>query len=193
MLIVDSDPAVVEQALAAGELSCPTCAGSLRPWGFARERALRDHGVEGRLRVRRSRCRACEKTHVLLPDSCLLRRRDSVSSIGRALLDKVTGKTRAAVAAGLGVPADTVRGWFRRFSRRAEELRARFWAHAHLLDPSLPAIEPAGSAFADALGALGVLMRAATRRLGARPEWAWASVLTGGLLLANTSSPCPST
>lgn len=193
MLIVDSDPAVVEQALAAGELSCPECTGALGPWGWARERALRDHGAEVHFTARRSRCRACEKTHVLLPDTCLLRRRDGVATIGRALLDKVAGKTRAAVAAGLDVPADTVRGWFRRFSRRAEDLRARFWAHAHLLDPSLPAIEPAGSPFADALGALGLLMRAATLRHGPRPEWAWASVLTGGLLLANTSSPCPNT
>ena len=189
MLIVDSDPAVVEQSLAAGDLSCPECTGALGPWGWARERAVRERGAEGRLRARRSRCRACKKTHVLLPDTCLLRRRDSVSTIGQALLDKVAGKTRAAIAAALGVPADTVRGWFRRFFRRAEDLRARFWAHAHLLDPSLPAIDPAGSPFADALSALGLLMRAATRRLGPRAEWAWASVLTGGLLLANTDSP----
>ena len=95
-MIVDSDPAVVEQSLAAGELSCSECAGPLGPWGWARERALRDHGAEERFRARRSRCRVCEKTHVLLPDACLLRRRDGVGTIGRALLDKVAGRTRIA-------------------------------------------------------------------------------------------------
>lgn len=93
------------------------------------------------------------------------------------------------IAIGIGVPFDTVRGWLRRFAERAEVFRVTLWARAHALDPTLPAIAPAGSPFADAVEALGICVRAATRRLGPRPEFGWASVLTGGLLLANTSSP----
>jgi len=37
--IVGTGPAEVERALAAGRLSCPSCAGRLRAWGRAREPA----------------------------------------------------------------------------------------------------------------------------------------------------------
>lgn len=191
MLIVDSDSAVVERSLAAGEFECPTCTGTLRPWGWARDRTRREQGHEERLRVRRARCRACKTTHVLLPDSCLLRRRDGVATIGQALVAKANKIALARIATDIGVPFDTVRGWLRRVRARAEELRGRLWARAHDLDPTLPPIAPQWSPFADAVEALGVCMRAATRRLGPRPGLGWASVITGGLLLANTSSPFP--
>jgi hypothetical protein len=190
VLIVESDRIAVEQSLGAGELFCPGCGGELRPWGSARERALREEGVETALVPRRSRCRSCEKTHVLLPDSCLLRRRDALATIGKALLAKAAGDGRRVIGARLSIPPDTVRGWFRRFGAAAEELRVRCWAWAHALDASLEAITPAGSPFADALGALGLAMATATRRLGPRPGWGWAAVITSGrLLLTHTSSP----
>ena len=46
---------------------------------------------------RRSRCRGCGATHVLLPAWCLLRRADAAAVIGAAL---------AAAAAGAGAPQD---------------------------------------------------------------------------------------
>jgi len=137
VLIVESDRAAVEQSLGAGVLFCPGCGGELRPWGSARKRALREEGVETALVPRRSRCRSCEKTHVLLPDSCLLRRRDALVTIGKALLAKAAGDGRRVTGARLSIPPDTVRGWFRRFAAAAEELRARCWAWAHALDASL--------------------------------------------------------
>ncbi len=188
MLIVDSDQAAVERSLLSGELSCPSCSGELRPWASARRRAVRAGGAETAFVPRRGRCRSCAKTHVLLPDRCLLRRHDAVSVVVRALRAKVAGHGSRRIGRQLAVPADTVRGWLRRFAERAEELRAHCWRLAHALDPDLSVIEPAGSPFADALCALGVVMRAATTRLGPRPGFGWASVATGGRLLSNTSS-----
>ena len=73
MVTVEVDPVRVESRLAAGELSCPSCPdGVLARWGFGRSRRV--VGLEGPVRPRRSRCRGCAATHVLLPVSLLLRR-----------------------------------------------------------------------------------------------------------------------
>ena len=161
MFIVGDERAVVEAELCAGRLACPFCGGVLGPWGFARRRVLRLHaGVVRSLRPRRGRCRECARTHVLLPDLCLLRRRDGVAVIGAAIEAKVSGLGHRAIALDLGVPKDTVRGWLRRFEAGAERIRAHFTAWAFALDAELSPITPAGSVFADALGAIGVAGRA---------------------------------
>jgi hypothetical protein len=128
---------------------------------------------------------------VLLPDVCLLRRRDGVAVIGAAIEAKVGGLGHRAIAVELGVPKDTVRGWLRRFESGAERIRAHFTAWAFALDAELSPIRPAGSVFADALGAIGVASRAWVLRLGARSVWPLAATLSGGVLLCNTSSPFP--
>lgn len=143
------------------------------------------------MRPRRGRCRECARTHVLLPDLCLLRRRDGVAVIGAAIEAKVSGLGHRAIALDLGVPKDTVRGWLRRFEAGAERIRAHFTAWAFALDAELSPITPAGSVFADALGAIGVAGRAWVLRLGARAVWPLAATLSGGVLLCNTSSPFP--
>jgi hypothetical protein len=120
-----------------------------------------------------------------------VRRRDALTAIGAALVHKVAGKGRRRIGAALGVHPDTVRGWLRRFAVLAEHWRVHCWAWAHALDPSLGAITPAGSVFADALAAIGVAAAAATRRFGPREGWGWVAVMTAGLLLSNTSSPSP--
>jgi len=188
VLIVETDRAAVECLLVTGELRCPSCRGQLRPWGSARQRPVRAAGTETTLTPRRSRCSSCEKTHVLLPDTLLLRRRDALAVIGAALLAKAAGEGHRRIGGRLLVHPDTVRGWLRRFTARAEGWRAHCWAWAHALDASLPAIEPQGSLFADALSAIGLAVSAATRRLGPRPAWGWVAVITGGGLLSNTSS-----
>ncbi len=189
MLIVGVDPVVVEVDLVAGRLSCPCCGAGLRPWGRARERELRSRVTTRRLVPRRARCAGCGVTHVLLPEEGLARRRDAVADIGDALLAKATGSGHRRIAARFGVPASTVRGWLRRFAAMAERVRGHFTRWAAALDPSLGAIEPAGSVFAEAVAAVGVAGAAAVRRLGPRPAWVLASVLTGGGLLSNTSCP----
>src|SRR2546430_1044722 len=84
--MVEADAESVESRLVAGQIACPGCGGELRPWGHARWRTLRDHGRPVRLRPRRSRCRSCLVTHVLLPVLALLRRLDLAAVIVEALV-----------------------------------------------------------------------------------------------------------
>jgi hypothetical protein len=128
-------------------------------------------------------------THVLLPVVALVRRRDAVEVIGAALAAKQSGVGHRRIAAGIGVPATTVRGWLRRFAAKAEFLRAQFAAVAYGLDRDLGRIEPRGSPMADVLEAIGVAAAAAGRRFGPSPVWWFASGASAGRLLANTSSP----
>lgn len=189
MLIVGVDPVVVEADLVAGRLACPDCGASLRRWGWARERELRSRAGTRRFRPRRGMCAGCGVSHVLLPEDSLARRRDAVVDIGDALSAKAEGSGHRWIGARLGVPAATVRGWLRRVGVMAERIREHFTRWAVALDPMIGPLEPAGSAFANAVGAIGVATAAAVRRLGPRPVWHVASVLTGGGLLTNTSCP----
>jgi len=193
VLMVDSDPERVELALALGELACPGCGGVLGPWGWARGRWLRGHdGVHQRLRPRRGRCRACRVTHVLLPVVMLLRRLDLAEVIGRALLARARNESLRQIAAALGVPLSTVRGWLGRFAERAALIWAHFARLAAWLDPSAVAPEPRGSPLVGAVEAIGVAAVAAARRLGAHTgPFEFASGATGGRLLANTNQPFP--
>lgn len=191
MLIVENDPAAVEQELCGGRLACPRCGGPLGPWGYARERVLRCLGADVLLRPRRAKCRKCAKTHVLLRETCLHRRRDEAAVIGAAIEAKARGHGHRPIAAGLGVPKDTVRGWLRRFGARAEAIRAHFTRWAHALDPELGPLKPSAGAFADALEAIAVATRAWVLRLDRRPVWALVAALSGGALLSHASCPFP--
>jgi len=126
---------------------------------------------------------------VLLPDVALLRRQDEVAVIGAAIEAKVAGEGYRPIARRLGVHADTVRGWLRRFIARADQVRAHFTRWALVLDPELGPVLPAGSGIADALEAIAVAARAWVLRFGPGDPWRIASVLSGGVLLSNTSSP----
>lgn len=189
VLIVESDPGRVEADLVAGSVTCPLCEGVLRRWGFARWRTLRGrHGPVG-LRPRRARCRSCGSTHVLLPDGLLVRRVDTAEVIGAALAYAATsGVGHRRVAEYVDRPLSTVGDWLRRFRAVVIRVAAHFAIWAVHLDPMLGPILPAGSILADAVEAVGVAARAASLRLGSRPVWSWASVLTAGRLLFNTNS-----
>ena len=192
MLMVEPDQALVETRLQAGELKCVDCGGELRPHGFARWRTLRDHGRPVRLRPRRSQCRVCQITHVLMPTLALLRRMDVAAVIGEALIAiHSSDRTRKEVAATAGAPVDTVRGWRRRFGKRAEQIREFFTTLAHRWDPELDAIEARATVALDALEAIGVAAAAAVRQFGAQPQWQLVAGATGGRLLCNTSCPLP--
>jgi hypothetical protein len=194
VLIVADDRAVVEADLAAGRLVCPRCdAGVLGGWGCARLREVRTPVGVRRLRPRRGRCRdqACAATHVLLPDVCLARRRYAVEVIGAALFSLGREGYRRA-GERLGVPGETVRDWRRRFRLRAGLIVAHFLRWARALDASLVPPAVGGSLAAEALEAIGVCTRLASRFLRSRPAWSWASALTAGSLLAiNACAPWP--
>jgi len=202
VLTVGKDGAAVERRLAQGRLACPGCGGRLGPWGYARPRVLREQGVvRWRLRPRRARCAGCGRTHVLLPVSVLVRRADAAVVIGAALAAKAAGWGHRQIAAGLGRPAATVRGWLRRFAARAGPLRATFTTLLCELDPDPPVLEPAGSVVADAVAAIVAAARAVGRRWPGRvfglSPWELAVAVTGGRLLLpsikvgvrNTSCP----
>jgi hypothetical protein len=91
----------------------------------------------------------------------------------------------------LGVHADTVRGWLRRFAARAELLRAHFTRCAVALDPELGPVLPAGSGIADALEAIAVAVRAGVLRFGPGDAWRIACRLSGGGLLATRAPAYP--
>jgi hypothetical protein len=186
VLMVFAEEAVVEAELVGGGLGCPLCAGVLAPWGFARRRSIRlrrDATVS--LRPRRSKCRACSRSHVLLPDVCLLRRQYEAAVIGAVIEARAAGCCGyRRIARELGVPVRTVRRWLGRFAGNAGVIRAHFTRWAFALDRELAPILPAGSLFDDALEAIGVAVRAWVLRLGCRGVWWVVAFRSGGLLLA---------
>jgi hypothetical protein len=187
VLTVNGDGAVVERQLAGGELCCPSCGGALGGWGHARPRRVRALDGVVRLRPRRSRCRGCGATHVLLPAWLLLRRADAGEVIGAALEAAAAGGGHRGIAGLLGRPASTVRGWLRRFAGRAEPVRAFFTVLLARTGPD--PVMPAGAAglVAAAVSAIAGAAAAVAARwpqLGEVPVWAAASAASGGLLLA---------
>ena len=191
MLIVCAEQAWVESELVGGALVCPSCRGVLGPWGHGRRRVLRCSSGDRWLWPRRARCRGCAGTHVLLPDVALVRRQDEIAVIGAAIEAMVAGQGYRRITSRLGVHADTVRGWLRRFAERVELVRAHFTCCAVALDPQLGAVLPAGSGVADALEAIAVAARAWVLRFGPGDPWRIASVLSGGVLLATRAPAYP--
>ncbi|MCI0686306.1 MAG: hypothetical protein L0Y54_03575 [Sporichthyaceae bacterium] len=136
---------------------------------------------------RRSRCSLCLVTHVLLPVVALLRRADLAEVVGRALVAKARGSGARTIAALLGRPPDTVRGWLRRFDSRAEMVRRVFTGL--LVDVAPDPVVPAAmcSVFADAVAVvLGAARAVLIRwpRLGEVPAWQAASAASNGRLLS---------
>jgi hypothetical protein len=74
-------------------------------------------------------------THVLLPVVVLLRRADLAVVIAAALAAKAAGAGYRPIAAALGRPVETVRGWLGRFGGRLEPVRALFTVWLRVLDP----------------------------------------------------------
>ncbi|MFC4506597.1 MULTISPECIES: hypothetical protein [Streptomyces] len=98
---------------------------ALKPWGQARPRTVRDLGGDlVTARPDRTRCTGCRRTHVVLDVGLLPRRAYTVRFLGRALVGAVRGHGHRKIAAALGAPEGTVRGWLRRARRTAEQLRA---------------------------------------------------------------------
>ena len=187
MVTVEADLDGVERRLAAGELWCPSCGGVLAGWGRARPRQVRGRHGPVELCPRRSRCTGCGVTHVLLPVTALLRRADTAAVVISALAAKAKrGFGFRRIAADLARPAETVRGWLRRFAERAEAVRSTFtvWLRAVDPDPVMP--DPAGGVFADAVTVIAAVAAAVRGRFGL-PMVSLAGVavaVSGGRLLA---------
>jgi hypothetical protein len=191
VLIVGTDAARVETELLAGHLACPDCGEGLRPWGQGADREVRQLEGTERRRFRRSICSSCSATHVLVPEDTLLRRRDGVAVIGAALVARAKGAGHRTIARALGRPASTVRGWLRRFAMRAVVVREHVVRWAAAIDATFDHRGTGRNPCSDAVEAIGVLGMVSVRRFGPREVWSLVSVVTGGRLLANTSSPFP--
>lgn len=189
MLTVETDVEAVEERLGSGRLACPGCSDTLAGWGHARGRTVRGPTGWAWIVPRRARCTGCGVTHVLLPVQLLVRRGDDAEVIGAALAAKAAGVGHRRIAAGLGRPAETVRGWLRRFAGRVEAVRAVFtgWCRALAPDPVLPG--PAGSAWADTIAAITAAAAMVDARfgfgsgVGEVPVWQAAAAVSGGRLL----------
>jgi hypothetical protein len=202
VLTVGKDVSEVERRLSGGLLACPGCGGRLARWGHARARVLRgDGGSLRRCRPRRAVCSGCGRTHVLLPVDCLVRRADVAAVIGAGLALAAQGWGHRRIAARLGRPAATVRGWLRRFRERAEPLRTTFIALLVGLDPLAVLPDLAGTALGDAVAAIVAAAVVVVARWGepvcGLSPWELAVAVTAGRLLApsgtemsiNTSCP----
>jgi len=187
MLIVGTDRVEVERLLVSGELSCPSCGGVLGPWGHARSRSTRALDGVVRHRPRRARCPSCGRTHVLLAQLWLVRRADAVAVIGAAVEAKAAGVGHRPIAAALGRPDSTVRGWLRRFTVRAEATRVAFTGLLHALDPQAGAVVPGVSVVADALEVIGRAAAAVVVRLAPIGPWEFAARASAGRLLGPLS------
>ncbi|MGA2011312.1 MAG: helix-turn-helix domain-containing protein [Solirubrobacteraceae bacterium] len=184
MLRVAINDEALEAALTAGELACPACSGPLSPWGFARSREVRLADTVRSVRPRRAWCAGCARSHVLSPCWTVPRRRDGAQVIGEALRLAASGLGHRPIAAQLGRPEATVRGWLRAARRRAEAVRAHATRWLVALDPEAGAIAPANSEMGDAVEAMMLAVRAWVLRFG--PDtlgpWERAGWLTVGLL-----------
>ena len=192
MLTVNGDRDVVERQLGNGELACPSCGGVLGGWGNGVTRPVRQlDGDDELVTPRRSRCRGCLGTHVLLPVQLLSRRADTGAVIGRALEAKAAGSGHRAIAGLLRRPESTVRGWLRALARGAGRVRERFTSLAASLVTDPPLAAPAGSPSADAVAAVAAAAAAAVLLpgVGAVARWELASAVTCGLLLAPSWPP----
>jgi hypothetical protein len=121
----------------------------------------------------------------------LVRRGDWAATIGRALELRAARLGQRPIAAAVGVSRSTVRGWLSRFTDVAERVRAHLHRWALWLDPGLVRLEPSDSPFGDAVAAVAAAGVAAAEQLGIGCRWQFASAVTGGRLLANTTSPFP--
>jgi transposase-like protein len=174
------------RALAAGMLACPSCGGTLRPWGRARVRTVRDgEGVQA-IHPDRARCAACRATHVVLPAVLLPHRAYSLRVIGAALAGAARGAGHRPIAARLGVPEGTVRSWLRRARQNAGALYQLGVQRVVALDQDLLPAFACASRLAQALEALAAAALAAVRRFGGDQGdlWPVIAVVTRGMLLA---------
>jgi hypothetical protein len=189
VVILVRDEELVPGADADGTLACPACAGRLRRWGFARPRWLRTRDGGRRWeRPARVRCAtaSCRRTQVLLPARCVPGRSCDADTVGAALLAAAQGCGHRPVAASLGLPAATVRGWLRAARANADWLYQIAVAKLHDLDYDPAPLQPVGNPLGEAVSALGAAAAAVKRFMGvamSTPAWPVIVIVSQGRLL----------
>jgi hypothetical protein len=191
VVITVRDERLAQQALDEGTLCCPHagCGGGLYRNGYARERRVRTRaGGQRPLRPARVACRRCQRSNVLLPSWCVPGRSDDAETIGVALLAAAQGQGHRPIAARLGRPESTVRGWLRAFRGQADTVCQAAWAWQHYLEAETERwVAPTGSALGDAVSALGAAAAAAKRFVGvdrcATTPWEYLVLITKGRLV----------
>ncbi len=201
VLIVGVATTEVEGMLAGGvgpglpkEPCCPRCGGELRGFWRGYRRAVRFGRRVERLWIGRSVCRGCGRTHALLPSFVVPRRLDAAVVIGAALELAAAGSGYRPIAATLGLPGETVRGWLRRARTQATLLASRLWRLAQELGALAPRAPPADRPLAALVRACEAAHGAAARRLGQAglpDRWGLLVVLAGEGLLSHRSSLFP--
>jgi len=190
VVIIVRDEELAQQALTAGTLTCPHagCGGTVYRDGHARARRVRTcGGGERGLRPQRVACRRCGRVNVVLPAWCVPGRCDDAETIGTALVAAARGGGHRSIAARLGRPATTVRGWLRAARGHAEDLRIRAYARRDRIEHETEWLQPAGSPLGDAMTALVAAAAAARRFFGggrcATSLWEFVVLVSGGSLL----------
>jgi len=113
--------------------------------------------------------------------------------IGRALECASGGWGAGRISAALEVPADTVRGWIRRFRVHAQQIRIVLWQLRAVVLADPAAIAATGGPLADAVAAVaafGVAVAGRWREVGDTVS-AWEAVVAafGAAFLAPALSP----
>ncbi len=144
------------------------------------------HTRRGRVWIQRVWCASdiCEqRSHSLLPDVLVSGRVDLASVIGWALQAWAAGVGHRPIAAQLGVPAATVRGWLRRAAARGGRVAARLVEVARAADP-VGRDPPAGGGIVTLVGAALSAAQAWSALSGEPVEpWRFAVAHTAGRLL----------
>lgn len=144
------------------------------------------HTRRGRVWIQRVWCtnEGCGlRSHSLLPDVLVSGRVDLASVIGWALEAKVAGHGHRVIAAQLGLPADTVRGWLRRAAVVGSQVAGRLMAVARAAEPA-GRDPPDGDGIVLLVGAATTAARAWSALAGEPVEtWRFAVRHAGGRLL----------
>lgn len=154
------------------------------------ERSIRHNGQCLKLWLRRARCARCRASHALVPSFCLVGRLDVVEVVGEVIGEVIgSGRGVRPPADRVDVPHTTARDWVRRFSRCAEVLAAGF--AALVVEVSGKAATLAFEPARQALEAIKAAFEAVRCRAGPDlvGQWALASLVTGGRLLATNTNP----
>lgn len=159
---------------------CPACGDSRVTFAGWWARLTRLGPVD----IHRVACAGCETTHSLWPDVLVAGCGDLADTVGAALQHAAHGAGHRVVAARTGLAATTVRGWLRRFRRRANDIATRLFAVAASAGGSSVTSGPRSSPLTTAVAAVGAAT-SALAGLSGEPvaPWPFAVRILGGRLL----------